>query len=259
MYSMFKKKHTAAASSGRSSAVQSVSLRSCLKKETVAKEENKKNRLNVQFADEPLEYSIDSLNVHLDLWTAKGSRKRCSARDRDVAETDDMAIAYLLAYDAAYVQLEGSDGAVAHELQEELVRGVRLGYRGLERYSEDAPGRKLNKILDHNSVRNEYKKLAKENGNDWETQLCTYSEDLSRDSRKWAAFMGRIDSLAAILEHLTSSQCILIPPVASVPTKQRESLIKRLLNACRGKCNKISLWSAMKCRRAVQQKCAPEV
>jgi hypothetical protein len=61
--------------------------------------------------------------------------------------------------------------------------------------------------------------------------------------------MGEMDALAAIMEYDESPPCIWTHPIpVSVPTKRRESLVKKLLGRN---------WSAMKRKRAVQQKRTP--
>jgi hypothetical protein len=196
------------------------SLRSCLKKQNG----DKKERFHIQFSEDDHKHSVESLKGHHHLWYNKGDRKQCRDRDLHIVQTDNLAQAYLLVYDTAYLQLNGTNGAVAHNFQQALVSGATLGYRTLGRYSEFGQERFNDRGLVFKSVVSMYKTLAM--GDNWDTKLREHYEDLTRASRQWAAFMGQIDAEAASLEYATLLPCTWTPPVANAPMQQhRESLV----------------------------------
>jgi hypothetical protein len=255
--------HTPAASSGRSAAPQSASLRSCLKKQNG----NKKDRSQVEFAEMKRMRPIESLKGRHYLWTDKRQHEQRLEKDLHQVQTDKMVEEYIWVHDAAHVELNCGDGEVEHhDLQLALVCGIAKGYRTLEYFSEA------------NQQRIELAKLARKSvvaaqgslplGDNRDELLCQYSQDLSRDSRQWAGFQGEMDAYAAVLEYaesppcnLESAPCIWTLPVASVPTQRRESLVKRLLstNVYPKNWNIRLPWSGMKRRRAVHQKRTPAV
>jgi hypothetical protein len=223
--------HMPAASLRRSSVVeQSASLRSCLKKQNC----DKKARFHIRFSEgRDEEYPIESFK-DLDLWTSDSEPKQCVVRDNYILQTDEMAREYVCLYDAAYLQVNSGDGngAVEDHIEQALVRGVELDYRtgtlARPSFSHDTKLRNKLRKAGYKLIVAMYKSLA--GRDDWDTELGMFCENHSGENRKWAAYIGRIDAIAARLEHAQLPHCIWTPPlvVANTPAQHRgdKALIK---------------------------------
>jgi hypothetical protein len=196
--------HMSAASTNRSVAVQSTSLRSCLKKPNNSAAKSDRTGRNVQFAEFDWVYEIESFKEHRYLWAAE---KQCREEHFHFLRTDEWARAYIVHHDMAYAQLSSGSVFVSKTLQRVLINDMLEGYRTLEIYSD----KRRHKSADHSKlVLANYNSLVLptpmgDEYKDWVAhQLRNYSERLSLDSRRWAAFMGFVDFFAMAVENVSS-------------------------------------------------------
>lgn len=178
------------------------SLRSCLKSSR-----SKKKLRSVRFANVGRRYYVQNKRVdgrddEFDrdlLWTIHGHAKHCSKRDALIAETDKAAEIYNKIHDASY-QLMNNNETVPQYVFSAMVKGVGMGYRSIEVYSEDSIERSQRQDQARSSIVEKYWALDKEQ-DDWDTELCNHSEKLSLGTRRWACWMGRVDQAAASQVH----------------------------------------------------------
>ena len=199
--------HMSVASTNRSVAVLSTSLRSCLKKPNNSAAKSDRTGRNVQIAEFDWVFEIESLKGHLYLWAAKGEHKQCRKQALNRFQTDATVRLYIRVHDAAYVQLNSGNGDVSNLLECALIRGVVEDYRTLESYSK----KRRHTRIDHSkSVLAVYKRLLLEtrmgdDNSDWVTQqLREHSERLSLNSRRWSVYMGFVDECAVAVENASS-------------------------------------------------------
>jgi hypothetical protein len=246
VFSTFIQDHAPAASTGRSAAPQSATLRSCLKKQKGRKKANKKGPRHVQFAEEDQVKEIDNLKDCRCYWNEFKPEEQIDVYR--IKQTHRMSEAYRRARQAALRLMGRYLNTKPLSPRHQRARALALAhdmvkvFRTLDKFSTNKCNYWHKWVASVDTMRTEV-------GQDWNMILGTISEECSQGNRQWAAHTGQMNAISAIFEYELSPLCIWTPPVV-----HKESLIKRLFRT-----NWNSIGSAKKRRRAAQKKCQTTV
>lgn len=175
----------------------SSTLRSCIKKQNSRFYKKDASR-RVHFQDHHEEKAIEVVS---DLWVKKSTLKKSCYVDYQSVKHNKHVQDYLYAYDLAYLEIKNGHGRVSKVLQQVLIQGAGKGYRSLERYylCESGSRRETRRGV-ITSILSQYRRLSSKLI-DWEEQLHHHSKKLTRRSRQWAIFLGRVDAKVAAVEY----------------------------------------------------------
>lgn len=205
-----------------------VVLRSCLKTrnndsdEKLSAKKKRRVRMSKEMYRSRAIYSLKEWP----LWSKSGMKGVQAGIDKVTTRTNTDVQDYIDAADAAYEELNDTDGAVSEELRKALIGAVARGYRSLENYSEGR-GERFGVQDDFRAALVSKYRLAAVHRVDWSDEAAARCATRSRAPCQWAAYMGQIDAAVARKEYATLPHSLRPPSSLHGPVLYRQPHVRR--------------------------------